>query len=115
MVSYYSVLNLPKGEKNKLTVKDKAEILDLKGKESAYGIAERYGVSHTMIYKIWKTTGRNQRKPKPIDITIIQKMFGFFSNPIVKQSIPENTKEMLMTSLTSKEIKRIQVVLREVS
>ncbi len=55
-----SVFNLPKGEKDKLSAKDKTEILNLKGSKPAPAIAKQYGVSHTMIYKIWK---RNQMKP----------------------------------------------------
>jgi hypothetical protein len=102
------VFNLPKGEKDKLSSKDKTEIRNLKGKQSAPTIAKVYGVSHTMIYKIWK---RNQMKPTIIDITIIQKLFGFFSNPLVRQSIPENTKQMFMVSLTEEEKNRIKIIL----
>lgn len=102
--------NLPKGEKNKLSVKDKEEILELKGKKSAYVVAKQYGVSHTMIYKIWKNKNRNQKKPKVIDVSIIQKLFEFFSNPAIRGLIPDNFKNTLISSLTSEEKERIKEI-----
>lgn len=44
---------MPRGEKNKLTNKQRKEIYALKGTISGYKVAEQYGVSHTAIYKIW--------------------------------------------------------------
>lgn len=54
---------MPKGEKNKLTAEQKEEINSLKNQESAYKIAKRFNVSHTMVYKIWKKDTSNQKKP----------------------------------------------------
>ena len=44
---------MPRGEKNKLTNKQRQEIYDLKGTVSGYKVAEKYNVSHTAIYNIW--------------------------------------------------------------
>jgi len=44
---------MPRGEKNKLTMKDRKEIYKLKGTISGYKVAEKYKISHTMVYKIW--------------------------------------------------------------
>ena len=47
--------------KNKLTDEQRVEIRSLKGKRSAYKVADDFGVSHIMIYKLWEPK-RNQKK-----------------------------------------------------
>ena len=44
---------MPRGEKNKLNDHQRMNIYKLKGKMSAYKVAEIYKVSHTTIYNIW--------------------------------------------------------------
>jgi len=60
---------MPRGEKNKLSMKDRKEIYALKGTISGYKVAEKYKVSHTMIYKIWG------RKP-PADLEEALRQIG---------------------------------------
>lgn len=104
---------MPQGEKNKLTKEQREEIVTLQGKESGHKVAEKFGVSHTAIYKLWRKKG-NQLETKTIDSKIIQKLFKFFANPAVRGSIPENLKDTLMASLTEGEQARIQKILRGV-
>jgi len=47
------IITMPQGEKNKLNHYQRQEIYHLKGKISAYKLAERFNVSHTTIYNIW--------------------------------------------------------------
>ena len=69
---------MPRGEKNKLSKDNKVRILELKGKKSAYKVAERFNVSHTTIYKIWKEQNRNQEyDSSSIEANILQKLLPF--------------------------------------
>ena len=93
----YLVNNMPKGEKNKLTDKEKKEIFNLKGKKSAYAIAKQYHISHTMVYKIWRT-GINQKKPIVVnqtDTQILKKIIPVFARLGVKIEFEEGEIERI--------------------
>jgi hypothetical protein len=62
MIYIVNVINMPRGEKNKLTKEQKERIKSLQGVMGAYLIAEDFGISHTMVYKLWKSKV-NQSKP----------------------------------------------------
>ena len=89
---------MPKGEKNKLTLEQRAEILALHGKESSYKVAKRFGVSHTAVFKIWKKQAINLRV-----YNLAGKLSQLFTTPEVVSSIPQSIRESFFDSLTSEE------------
>lgn len=77
---------MPRGEKNKLSKTDILEIFNLKGVTSAYYVAKEFGVSHTMIYKIWKSPEKYLRhldSPR-LDTRILMKLIPLFAKAEVK-------------------------------
>lgn len=68
---------MPQGEKYKLTEEQKDKIASLQGKQAARVVAVRYNISHTMVYKIWKSK-RNLKKPIvfPVFLDIIEEIIA---------------------------------------
>lgn len=97
---------MPQGEKNKLTKEQRKEILALHGKESGHKVAECFGVSHTMVYKIWKKKTNGLQKPNPIDLGLVQKFVDLFKK--VTTHIPENERTTFTESLKEFEKQRIK-------
>jgi hypothetical protein len=80
----------------------------LKGKESAYRVAEQFGVSHTMIYKIWSVELRPIDSPKETALTnessdLLAKFVTFFILPEVAKAIPRAVKQDFLAKLTPNE------------
>ena len=93
---------MPKGEKNKLTIEQRDEIITLQGKESGHKVAERFGVSHTAIYKLWRKKG-NLKKPQSIDTAIL------------KALVPIFVEKELKVDLTVEMVARVKELFEEVS
>lgn len=100
---------LPKGEKNKLTAEQREEIKSLRGQESAYKIAKQFNVTHTAVYKLWKTHDRNQQKPNPLDPQLIMKFCKLFKDSTTY--IPEESRKAFTDDLTEQEEQRIREIL----
>ncbi|MFX0066823.1 MAG: hypothetical protein ACFFC7_32215 [Candidatus Hermodarchaeota archaeon] len=64
--------------KDKLTKEQRAEILSLKGKISAYKVAKDFGVSHTMVYKIWDPQKYKPKKVSSLETEILKCMIPVF-------------------------------------
>lgn len=110
MVSIYLVKKMPKGEKNKLSGADKAEIFKLKGVKSGYKVAEDFGVSHTAIYKIWNSP----LIPSDMVLGPTGSIDPGIDTQILKKLIPAFAQAGLKVSLEPEEIKRIQEIGKEV-
>lgn len=84
--------------KNKLTDKQRQDIQDLKGTASAYFIADRFNISHTMVYKIWKKVSKQTTS---LDTQILIKI------------IPCMIKANVEVDITDKEYERIKQIAEE--
>ena len=81
---------MSKYSRNKLIEEDRAEILSLKGVRSAYKIAEEFGVSHTMVYKIWDPEKYKPKKVSSLETEILKRMIPVFIEHELKVDLDPN-------------------------
>lgn len=92
---------MPQGEKNKLSNVQKEQIRALKG-QSSYKVGEQFGVSHTMILKIWKSNSNHQQSNSNQDTQLIKKMIPAFIKKGIK--IPMSDEEWSRIEQLAKEV-----------
>lgn len=95
---------MPYGEKNKVDKEKRKQILALKGKKSAYKVAEDFDVSHTTIYKIWNPEKYKSKKVSNIDTAILKRMIPVFVD-----------KGLKVSNLSPAMVKRIRELYQEVT
>lgn len=90
--------------KNKLTKEERAEILSYKGVRSAYKVAKKFKVSHTMVYKIWFPEKYKPKKVSSLETEILKRMIPVFVN-----------KGLKVRNFTPEMIERVKELYTEVS
>jgi hypothetical protein len=97
------VNTMPKGDKYKLNAQQIEEIKSYQGKRSQADVARQFGVSHTLIWKIWGGKLHNQSgNVNTLDTQILKKLI----RPFIKNGI--------RIVLAEEEINRIKELYEEI-